>query len=245
VTREPRWAVAHKYPAQEQLTTVLNIDVQVGRTGKLTPVAKLAPVFVGGTTVSNATLHNLFELRRKGVRVGDTVIVRRAGDVIPEVVGRCRARAGYVPNFRMPRSCPVCGSRGARARAADHRCTRRPVLRRAAQAGHPALCRRRAMEVEGLGDKLVDQLVDGGLIRTLPELYRLGWPSWRRWTAWPRRARPTWLAGAGQEQADHAAALPVTRWASAMSARPRPRTWRALRQPGPHHGRHAWSSCCR
>jgi DNA ligase (NAD+) len=112
VTREPRWAVAHKYPAQEQLTRLNAIEVQVGRTGKLTPVAKLEPVFVGGTTVSNATLHNLFELRRKGVRVGDTVIVRRAGDVIPEVVGRVGngPRSPYVPNFRMPPACPVCGS---------------------------------------------------------------------------------------------------------------------------------------
>ena len=94
------------------MTRVLDIDIQVGRTGKLTPVAKLEPVFVGGTTVSNATLHNLFELRRKGVRTGDTVVVRRAGDVIPEVVGRVPGqRAVYVPNFRMPRECPVCGSR--------------------------------------------------------------------------------------------------------------------------------------
>ena len=111
VSREPRWAVAHKYPAQEQLTTVTAIDVQVGRTGKLTPVARLAPVFVGGVTVTNATLHNLFELRRKRVRVGDTAIVRRAGDVIPEVVGVVeKARETYVPNFRMPRQCPICGS---------------------------------------------------------------------------------------------------------------------------------------
>ena len=111
VTREPRWAVAHKYPAQEQLTRVLDIDIQVGRTGKLTPVAKLEPVFVGGTTVSNATLHNEDETRRKDVRIGDTVIVRRAGDVIPEVVGRMPgARTAYVPNFRMPGACPVCGN---------------------------------------------------------------------------------------------------------------------------------------
>jgi len=176
VTREPRWAVAHKYPAQEQMTRLNAIEIQVGRTGKLTPVAKLEPVFVGGTTVSNATLHNLFELRRKGVRVGDTVIVRRAGDVIPEVVGRVPGeRAGYVPNFRMPRQCPVCGSAVARERGGiDHRCS--GGLFCAAQRKQALLhfAGRRAMDIEGLGDKLVDQLVDGGIIRTLPELYTLG-----------------------------------------------------------------------
>jgi DNA ligase (NAD+) len=176
VTREPRWAVAHKYPAQEQVTALRDIEVQVGRTGKITPVAKLEPVFVGGTTVSNATLHNLFELRRKGVRVGDRVIVRRAGDVIPEVVGRVPgARAHYVPNFRMPRDCPVCGSRVMRERGGiDHRCT--GGLFCAAQRKQAVLhfAGRRALDIEGLGDKLVDQLVDAGLIRTLPELYTLG-----------------------------------------------------------------------
>jgi DNA ligase (NAD+) len=175
VTREPRWAVAHKYPAQEQITRLNAIEIQVGRTGKLTPVAKLEPVFVGGTTVSNATLHNLFELRRKGVRVGDTVIVRRAGDVIPEVVGRVPgARAGYVPNFRMPRACPVCGSRVLREKGGiDHRCT--GGLFCAAQRKQAILhfAGRRAMDIEGLGDKLVDQLVEGALIRTLPDLYQL------------------------------------------------------------------------
>ncbi|MEO6319638.1 MAG: NAD-dependent DNA ligase LigA, partial [Polaromonas sp.] len=111
VSREPRWAVAHKYPAQEQLTTVLAIDIQVGRTGKLTPVAKLAPVFVGGVTVTNATLHNEDEARRKDVRVDDTVIVRRAGDVIPEVVSvLLEKRLADAPQFTMPRQCPVCGS---------------------------------------------------------------------------------------------------------------------------------------
>ena len=175
VTREPRWAVAHKYPAQEQMTRLNGIEIQVGRTGKLTPVAKLEPVFVGGTTVSNATLHNVFELRRKGVRVGDTVTVRRAGDVIPEVVGRIAAgRASYVPNFRMPRQCPVCGSAVLREQGGiDHRCT--GGLFCAAQRKQALLhyAGRRAMDIEGLGDKLVDQLVDGGLIRTLPDLYAL------------------------------------------------------------------------
>ncbi len=176
VTREPRWAVAHKYPAQEQATRLNGIEIQVGRTGKLTPVAKLEPVFVGGTTVSNATLHNVFELRRKGVRIGDTVIVRRAGDVIPEVVGRMPgARTQYVPNFRMPRECPVCGSTVVRERGGmDHRCSGGlfcPAQRKQAMLHFAG---RRAMDIEGLGDKIVDQLVDAGLIRTLPELYTLG-----------------------------------------------------------------------
>jgi DNA ligase (NAD+) len=175
VSREPRWAVAHKYPAQEQSTRLLGIDIQVGRTGKLTPVARLQPVFVGGTTVSNATLHNLFELRRKRVRIGDTVIVRRAGDVIPEVVGRIDAtRAAYVPNFRMPRECPVCASRVVREKGAiDHRCSGGlycPAQRKQAMLHFAS---RRAMDIEGLGDKLVDQLVDAGLAGTLPELYAL------------------------------------------------------------------------
>jgi DNA ligase (NAD+) len=176
VSREPRWAVAHKYPAQEQQTRLNGIEVQVGRTGKLTPVAKLEPVFVGGTTVSNATLHNVFELRRKGVRIGDTVIVRRAGDVIPEVVARVPGgRAAYVPNFRMPSHCPVCGSAVVREKGGiDHRCS--GGLFCAAQRKQAVLhfAGRRAMDIEGLGERLVDQLIDGAVIRTLPDLYRLG-----------------------------------------------------------------------
>lgn len=176
VTREPRWAVAHKYPAQEQMTLLRGIEIQVGRTGKLTPVAKLEPVFVGGTTVSNATLHNVFELRRKGVRIGDTVVVRRAGDVIPEVVGRVPAvRPAYVPNFRMPRQCPVCGSAVLREKGGiDHRCTGGLFCGAQRKQALLHFAGRRAMDIEGLGDKLVDQLVDGGLIRTLPDLYKLG-----------------------------------------------------------------------
>ncbi len=181
VTREPRWAVAHKYPAQEQMTRLLDIDIQVGRTGKLTPVAKLEPVFVGGTTVSNATLHNEDEARRKDVRIGDTVIVRRAGDVIPEVVG-------VVPDKRPPDAgepfdlyqrlqgaCPVCGSAILREEGeVDWRCTGGlfcPAQRKQALLHFAS---RRMMDIEGLGDKLVDQLVDAGIIRTLPELYQLG-----------------------------------------------------------------------
>jgi len=176
VTREPRWAVAHKYPAQEQLTTVQAIEVQVGRTGKLTPVAKLAPVFVGGVTVTNATLHNEDEARRKDVRVGDTVIVRRAGDVIPEVVSvLLEKRVQDAPQFSMPRNCPVCGSDAVREEGeADYRCT--GGLFCGAQRKEAILhyAHRRAVEVEGLGDKLVEQLVDANIIRTLPDLYKLG-----------------------------------------------------------------------
>ncbi|MET0382006.1 MAG: NAD-dependent DNA ligase LigA [Burkholderiaceae bacterium] len=183
VSREPRWAVAHKYPAQEQTTLLLGIDVQVGRTGKLTPVAKLRPVFVGGTTVSNATLHNEGEARRKDVRVGDTVIVRRAGDVIPEVVGvaleRRTPEVARRPAFdmlaRVGGRCPICASPIAREEGeADWRCTGGLTC--------PAQCKqallhfagRRAVDIEGLGDKVVDQLVDAGIVRTLPELYKLG-----------------------------------------------------------------------
>ena len=179
VSREPRWAVAHKYPAQEQLTRVLGIDIQVGRTGKLTPVAKLAPVFVGGVTVTNATLHNEDEARRKDVRVGDTVIVRRAGDVIPEVVSvLLERRVPDAPQFSMPRQCPVCGSDAVREEGeADYRCT--GGLFCAAQRKEAILhfAHKRAVEIEGLGDKLVEQLVDAHIIRTLPDLYRLGFAS--------------------------------------------------------------------
>jgi DNA ligase (NAD+) len=176
VSREPRWAVAHKYPAQEQLTTVLAIDVQVGRTGKLTPVAKLSPVFVGNVTVTNATLHNEAEARRKDVRVGDTVVVRRAGDVIPEVVSvLLEKRVGDPTPFTMPSHCPVCGSDTLREEGeVDHRCT--GGLFCAAQRKQAILhfAQRRAVEIEGLGDKLVEQLVDAGVVKTLPDLYRLG-----------------------------------------------------------------------
>ncbi|MEY3794239.1 MAG: hypothetical protein RLZZ521_1567 [Pseudomonadota bacterium] len=176
VTREPRWAVAHKYPAQEEFTTVQAIEVQVGRTGKLTPVAKLAPVFVGGVTVTNATLHNEDEARRKDVRVGDTVIVRRAGDVIPEVVSVVfEKRMQDAQLFTMPSHCPVCSSLAVREEGeADYRCT--GGLFCSAQRKQAVLhfAHRRAVEIEDLGDKLVEQLVDAGIVNTLPDLYKLG-----------------------------------------------------------------------
>ena len=181
VTREPRWAVAHKYPAQEQMTVLRAIEIQVGRTGKLTPVAKLEPVFVGGTTVSNATLHNEDEARRKDVREGDTVIVRRAGDVIPEVVSVVldRRPVDVGPVFdlqgRLGGRCPVCSSPIAREEGeADWRCTGGlycPAQRKQALLHFAG---RRALDIEGLGDRLVEQLVDQGIVTTLPDLYRLG-----------------------------------------------------------------------
>lgn len=181
VSREPRWAVAHKYPAQEQMTVLRDIDIQVGRTGKLTPVAKLEPVFVGGTTVSNATLHNEDETRRKDVRIGDTVIVRRAGDVIPEVVGvvleRRPAEVGEPFDLyrRLGGKCPVCGSDIAREEGeVDWRCSGGLFCPAQRKQAILHFAQRRALDIEGLGDKLVDQLVDAGIVRTLPELYALG-----------------------------------------------------------------------
>ncbi len=176
VTREPRWAVAHKFPAQEQLTTVEAIEVQVGRTGKLTPVAKLAPVFVGGVTVTNATLHNEDEARRKDVRVGDTVIVRRAGDVIPEVVAVVpEKRHAHAKIFTMPSHCPVCGAAAVREEGeVDHRCTGGLFCGAQRKFSILHFAQRRAMDIEGLGEKLVDQLVEGKVIATVADLYRLG-----------------------------------------------------------------------
>jgi DNA ligase (NAD+) len=182
VTREPRWAVAHKYPAEEALTTVEAIEVQVGRTGAITPVARLAPVFVGGVTVTNATLHNEAEARRKDVRIGDTVVVRRAGDVIPEVVAvvldRRPVKAGgeaLHAAFELPKSCPVC--RSAIEKPEDEaiaRCTGGlfcPAQRKQALLHFAG---RRAMDIEGLGDKLVEQLVDNAIVKTPADLYKLG-----------------------------------------------------------------------
>jgi DNA ligase (NAD+) len=175
VTREPRWAVAHKFPAEEMATVVLGIDVQVGRTGAITPVARLKPVFVGGVTVTNATLHNEDEVRRKDVKIGDTVVVRRAGDVIPEIVRvEVDKRPVGAKPFTMPTRCPECGS--AIVRLPDEavaRCTGGlfcPAQRKQALLHFAS---RRALDIEGLGEKIVDQLVDSGAVRTPADVYKL------------------------------------------------------------------------
>jgi len=175
VSRAPRFALAHKYAAEEQTTEVLGIEVQVGRTGALTPVARLKPVFVGGVTVTNATLHNEGELRRKDVRVGDTVVVRRAGDVIPEVVSvRIEQRPTVTKIFHMPAKCPVCGSAVVKNEdEAVHRCSGGlycPAQRKQAILHFAS---RRAMNIEGLGERLIDQLVDKDLVHSPSDLYDL------------------------------------------------------------------------
>jgi DNA ligase (NAD+) len=176
VSRAPRFAVAHKFPAEEVQTSVLDIGVQVGRTGAITPVARLAPVFVGGVTVTNATLHNEDEVRRKDVRIGDTVVVRRAGDVIPEVVRVVpEKRPARTRLFRMPTQCPECGSDVVRLDGeAAARCTGGLICPAQRKASLLHFASRRAMDIEGLGEKLVDQLVDEGVVRTPADLYTLG-----------------------------------------------------------------------
>ena len=175
VSRAPRWAIAYKFPPEEEITKVLDIEIQVGRTGALTPVARLQPVFVGGVTVTNATLHNLDEIQRKDVRVGDTVYVRRAGDVIPEVVSIIKdKRPDDTRRFKMPHACPECGS-------AVHKFEEEVVYRCTGGLFCPAqsiqsiihFASRRAMDIEGLGDKLVEQLYREGLVKNVADLYEL------------------------------------------------------------------------
>lgn len=175
ISREPRWACAHKYPPEEALTVVEDIDVQVGRTGKLTPVARLKPVFVGGVTVSNATLHNEDFIAELGLKIGDTVVVRRAGDVIPEVVRVLpERRTGAEKDFVMPDHCPVCGSETFRdEEEKDTRCTGGlfcPAQRRESLVHFAS---RLALNIDGLGEKVIDQLLEAGLIQTPADLYRI------------------------------------------------------------------------
>jgi DNA ligase (NAD+) len=175
VARAPRWAVAHKFPAQEETTVVRDIEFQVGRTGALTPVARLEPVFVGGVTVSNVTLHNMDEMARKDVRVGDTVVVRRAGDVIPEVVRVIpELRPDDARAVQLPQHCPVCGSHVVRTEGeAVARCSGGLVCSAQRREALRHFASRRAMDIEGLGDKLVGQLVDAGRVQTPADLYAL------------------------------------------------------------------------
>jgi DNA ligase (NAD+) len=175
VSRAPRWAIAQKFPAQEEITRLLEIDVQVGRTGTITPVARLEPVFVGGVTVTNATLHNLDEIRRKDVRAGDWVVVRRAGDVIPEVARLVpERREGKPEEFQMPDCCPVCGSAVERDEGeAAFRCTGGLFCAAQRKQSIMHFASRRALDIEGMGEKLVDQLVESGLVRSIADLYVL------------------------------------------------------------------------
>jgi DNA ligase (NAD+) len=175
ISRAPRWAIARKFPAQEEMTRLLEVEFQVGRTGAVTPVARLEPVFVGGVTVSNATLHNRDEIERLGVMLGDTVIVRRAGDVIPKVVSVVAdQRPGDAREVLFPRSCPVCGSPLEQEEGeAIIRCSGGLVCAAQQKELIKHFASRRAMDIEGLGDKLVEQLVDEGLILSVADLYGL------------------------------------------------------------------------
>ena len=175
VSRAPRFAVAHKFPAEEASTRLLGIDVQVGRTGALTPVARLEPVFVGGVTVTNATLHNADEIIRKGIMIGDTVWVRRAGDVIPEVLGPIAAlRPADARPFTMPTSCPACGTPAVReAEEAVSRCPAGLTCGAQRKQAFLHFAQRRAMDIEGLGEKIVDQLVERNLVSSIADLYEL------------------------------------------------------------------------
>jgi DNA ligase (NAD+) len=175
VSRAPRWALAHKFPAQEEFTQVLAIEFQVGRTGALTPVARLQPVFVGGATISNATLHNMGEVKRKDIRIGDTVIIRRAGDVIPEVVSVVKEkRPTNTHPLKLPKHCPICGSDIIKIETeAAARCSGALYCPAQRKEAIKHFVSRKAMNIEGLGNKLVDQLVDTDLIRDVSDLYHL------------------------------------------------------------------------
>ncbi|MFO1376228.1 MAG: NAD-dependent DNA ligase LigA [Steroidobacteraceae bacterium] len=216
IARAPRWAIAHKFPAEEELTVVRGIEWQVGRTGALTPVARLEPVFVGGVTVSNATLHNIDELHRKDVRIGDTVIVRRAGDVIPEVVKVVAERRPHdARQVRLPARCPVCGAAVVREEEeAVARCSgglfcpaqRKESLRHFAS--------RRAMDIQGLGTRLIDQLVDAGLVNSVADIYQLDVP---RLAALDRMAEKS--AGNLVEAIDSSRRVPLARFLYALGIR--------------------------
>jgi DNA ligase (NAD+) len=233
VSRAPRWAIAHKFPADEAITVVKDVEFQVGRTGALTPVARLEPVFVSGVTVSNVTLHNIDEVHRKDVRVGDTVVVRRAGDVIPEVVTVVRdKRPERTVPVELPERCPVCHSRVLRAAGeAVARCTGGFTCRAQRQESLRHFASRRALDIEGLGDKLIEQLVEHDVVRTpadfyvltarqLSELERMGEKSASNLIAAIDRSRrttlPRLLYGLGIREVGEATALVLARHFGAL-----------------------------
>lgn len=202
-SREPRWAVAHKFPAQEELTVVEDVEFQVGRTGAVTPVARLRPVFVGGVTVSNATLHNMDEVERKDVRIGDTVIVRRAGDVIPEIVAVVPERRPQgAPRVELPAHCPVCGADVVRPEGeAVARCSGGLYCAAQRKEALKHFASRRALDVEGLGDKLVEQLVDRGLVHDPADLYALTLEQWAGLERMAAKSAQNLLDALGQSKA--------------------------------------------
>jgi DNA ligase (NAD+) len=175
ISRAPRWALAHKFPAHEEITKLLNVEFQVGRTGTLTPVARLEPIFVGGATVSNATLHNMDEIQRKDIHIGDMVIVRRAGDVIPEIVGVVKERRPRdSKKITLPKHCPECGADVVRIEGeAAARCSGGLFCSAQRKESIKHFAARNALDINGLGDKAVDQLVDSGLINNVADIYLL------------------------------------------------------------------------
>ncbi len=174
ISREPKWAVAHKFPAQEKETKLLAIDIQVGRTGKLTPVARLEPIFVGGATITNVTLHNENEVIRKNLHVGDTVIVRRAGDVIPEITGSLNPD-NSLPDFKMPAVCPECGSATLKEEGEiDYRCTGTLICPAQIKYSILHFIQKSAVEIKGVGESLIDQLLQKGIISNVVDIYNLG-----------------------------------------------------------------------
>ncbi len=231
VSRAPRWAIAHKYPAEEAVTLLENVEFQVGRTGTLTPVARLKPVFVGGANVSNATLHNLDEVERKDVRIGDTVIVRRAGDVIPEVRGVVldkRPQGARKP--QVPSHCPVCGAKVERAEGeVAARCTNGLSCRAQLHGALQHFVSRKAMDIEGLGEKLLAQLIERGLVTHagghLPAHHRRA-ACWCL-SAWARSPPPTSSPPSRRARTAASSAF-STPWESRMWATPRRGTWRGI-----------------
>ena len=175
VARAPRWAIAHKFPAQEELTKVLDVEFQVGRTGAITPVARLEPVFVGGVTVSNATLHNQDEIQRLGLKIGDSVTIRRAGDVIPKVAAVIKERRpADATSVVFPTACPVCDSAIEKLEGeAVARCTGGLICPAQRKQAMKHFASRKALDIDGLGDKIVDQLVDEGLVSTPADFFKL------------------------------------------------------------------------